>query len=76
MLLCKVFFSESNKLYSYLTDDETLLQDDEVLVSVGDGGGTTAVATIASIQLMDAKDLKYPIDKIKKVIGLYKMCGK
>lgn len=75
VLLCMVFFSGSNKEYSYLTDDETLLQDDEVLVPVGDGG-TTAVATIASIQLMDAKDLKYPIDKIKKVIGLYKMCGK
>lgn len=71
VLLCKVAFPESSKLYSYLTDDEMLLHGDQVIVPVGNEG-TTAVATIVDKQILDRKDVPYPVDKIKKIIGLFK----
>lgn len=71
VILCKVLFPGSDKQYSYLTDDEMLLPADEVTVPVGNEG-VTSIATIANIQIVDEKDVGYPVDKIKKIIGLYK----
>lgn len=71
VILCKVAFPGSSKLYSYLTDDEMLLHGDQVIVPVGNEG-TTAVATIVDKQILDRKDVLYPVDKIKKIIGLFK----
>lgn len=71
VILCKVAFPGSSKLYSYLTDDEMLLHGDQVIVPVGNEG-TTAVATIEDKQILDRKNVLYPVDKIKKIIGLFK----
>ena len=48
-----------------------LLHGDQVIVPVG-SEGTTAVATIVDKQILDRKDFLYPVDKIKKIIGLFK----
>ena len=48
-----------------------LLQGDEAKVPVGDEGAMS-FATIVNIQVVDAKDIKCPINQIKKIIELHK----
>lgn len=68
LILCKVQFKGSYKLYTYRTDDEKLAVGDMVDVPVGRNNDVSQ-ARIMEIGYFDDYETPIPIDKIKTIIG-------
>lgn len=68
IILCKVQFTGSYKLYTYRTEDETLAVNDVVDVPVGKNNDV-AQARLVEIGYFDEYETPIPLEKIKTVIG-------
>lgn len=68
IILCKVQFTGSYKLYTYRTDDETLAVNDVVDVPVGKNNDV-AQARLVEIGYFDEYETPIPLEKIKAIIG-------
>ena len=65
------YFDDINgKLYCYISDDESIEEDDVVLV---DRAGYNTVARVVKTKYYDSSSVPYPVEKTKKVI---KVLGK
>lgn len=62
-----VTFEEYGQEYSYLCDDDSISEGDEVLVPVGNEGKAN-IATVTRIEYHPESEAPYPMDKIKKII--------
>lgn len=68
IILCKVQFTGSYKLYTYRTEDETLAVNDVVDVPVGKNNDV-AQARLVEIGYFDEYETPIPLEKIKAIIG-------
>lgn len=68
LILCKVQFKGSYKLYTYRADDETLAVGDVVDVPVGRNNDVSQ-ARISEIGYFDDYEAPIPLDRIKTIIG-------
>lgn len=67
LIFCNVEFNGFGKTYCYLTDDETISEDDYVIVPAGKDNRETIVR-VESVEYHSEDDAPYPLDKIKRVI--------
>lgn len=63
-----VEFTAGGNLYSYRSDDDTLVVGDDVLVPVG-ADNEEHEAKIKKIEMVHPSKTPYPYDKMKKIIG-------
>lgn len=62
--------SESGKLYYYLTDDDNIAVDDQVVVPVGNEG-KQRICNVEKVEYYTADEVPMPIDKVKHIIGKF-----
>lgn len=73
---CGVVFPNSDTVYYYRTDDDSLSIGDTVIVPVG-REGREAVAEIVTVEKHRRKTAPYPVDRAKFIKGTFKnpVCG-
>lgn len=74
LIILGVEFEEYGKTYSYLTDDDSIRKGDKVVVPVGRAGRKN-VAAVVEKEYYRIDDVPMPVEKMKKVIGIYSSVG-
>lgn len=67
LIFLGVEFPSSGKRYTYLSDDDSIVVGDAVIVPVGDEGHEVPVV-VEQVDYCAAADAPYPLDKIKRMI--------
>lgn len=67
---CSVIFSSTNQPYSYLTGDVDVKIGDKVIVPIGHDG-TERIAEVVSVSQHRRISAPYPVDRAKKIIGVF-----
>jgi len=62
--------SGSGKLYYYLTDDDNIAVDDQVVVPVGNEG-KQRICNVEMVEYYAANEVPMPVDKVKHIIGKF-----
>ncbi|MEG2669742.1 MAG: hypothetical protein RR957_04685 [Oscillospiraceae bacterium] len=67
LIYCNVEFEKYGKNYCYLTEDDSLIVGDYVIVPVGNDNHT-AFAKIVKIEYFQENDVPFPRDKVKNIV--------
>lgn len=67
LIYCAVEFGEYSKEYHYITDDDTIIKGDTVIVPVGKDNREVEATVVEKIYCKE-NDVPYPLSKIKKII--------
>lgn len=70
IIFCGVVFNDYSDVYHYITDDDSIVEGDEVLVPTGrDNQQTKATVVEKAYYNENDKNIPYPLSKVKKIIG-------
>lgn len=67
VIYCAVEFGEYGREYHYITDDDTIIKGDTVIVLVGKDNREVEATVVEKIYCKE-NDVPYPLSKVKKII--------
>ena len=67
VIYCAVEFGEYGREYHYITDDDTIIKGDTVIVPVGKDNREVEATVVEKIYCKE-NDVPYPLSKVKKII--------
>lgn len=67
LIYCAVEFGEYSRKYHYITDDDTIVKGDTVIVPVGKENREVEATVIEKIYCKE-NDVPYPLSKVKKIV--------
>lgn len=70
IIFCGVVFNDYSDVYHYITDDDSIVEGDEVIVPTGmDNQHTKATVVEKGYYNENDKNIPYPLSRVKKIIG-------